>query len=84
MPQAFIGRDASVQLSVSLLQVVVLNPRMPMPDRMFQVATLNVSGCVDVETVAPDGCAGDPSPHATVAAASAQLAAAIAASANRP
>src|SRR4051812_36557175 len=44
MPQAFIGFDGSVQLSVSLLHEVLVNPRMPIPDRMFHVATLKVIG----------------------------------------
>ena len=44
IPQALIGFDRSVQLMVSWLQDVVENPRIPMPERMFQVATLNVLG----------------------------------------
>jgi hypothetical protein len=43
IPQAFIGCDPSVQFRVSLLQPVVAKPRMPIPDRMFHVATLNVA-----------------------------------------
>jgi hypothetical protein len=44
MPQALIGFERSVQLIVSWLHDVVENPRIPMPDRMFQVATLKVRG----------------------------------------
>jgi hypothetical protein len=44
MPQAFTGFEVSVQLIVSLLHEVVANPRMPMPERMFHVATLKVIG----------------------------------------
>ena len=40
MPQAFSGCDRSVQFRVSLLHDVVVKPRIPMPDRMFQVADL--------------------------------------------
>src|SRR3954471_23237216 len=40
MPHAFMGWERSVQLRVSWLHDVVVNPRIPMPDRMFQVATL--------------------------------------------
>src|SRR4029079_9116899 len=40
-PHAFTGFDRSVQFTVSLFHVVVVKPRTPMPERMFQVATLN-------------------------------------------
>ena len=48
MPHALTGCERSVQLMVLLVQFVVLKPAMPMPERMFQVATLNVparGGC---------------------------------------
>src|SRR3954467_7628616 len=44
MPHALRGCDLSVQLMVLELHAVVVNPAMPMPERMFQVATLNVRG----------------------------------------
>jgi hypothetical protein len=42
MPQAFTGCERSVQFVVSELHDVVVNPRIPLPALMFQVATLKV------------------------------------------
>src|SRR4051812_23129943 len=64
-PQALSGCDLSVQFGVLLVQLVVLKPAMPIPDRMFQVATLKVFACpVSIsEGFGPAGCVGEP-PHA--------------------
>ena len=44
MPQAFSGWEWSVQFRVSWLHDVVVKPRIPIPDRMFHVATLKMRG----------------------------------------
>src|SRR3990170_862857 len=62
MPHALSGCDRSVQFSVLLVQLVVLKPAMPIPERMFQVATLNVAVCAvsALGEFAGAGCAGEP------------------------
>lgn len=69
MPHAFSGFDVSLQFSVLLLQLVVAKPLMPIPDRMFHVATLNVvssGGFCGVPSLVA-GCVGEP-PHARLPA----------------
>lgn len=68
MPHALSGCERSVQLGVLLVQFVVLNPAMPIPERIFQVATLNVlGGCASttLATFARAGSVGEP-PHAKI------------------
>src|SRR3954471_6602674 len=63
MPHALSGCDLSLQFSVLLVQFVVLKPAMPIPERMFQVASLNVPVVCPVSTLgelAPAGCVGAP------------------------
>src|SRR6188474_1942471 len=62
MPHALSGCDRSVQFSVLLVQLVVLKPAMPIPERMFQVATLNVPvGAVPtLGEFGGAGCVGEP------------------------
>ena len=56
-PHALTGCDRSVQLIVLELHEVVVKPAMPMPERMFHVATLNVRGA-DCASAAELGAAG--------------------------
>ena len=58
MPQAFSGWEWSVQLIVSWLHEVVVKPRIPIPDRMFQVATLKMRGAFCAPAAAELGAAG--------------------------
>src|SRR4051812_25230029 len=58
MPHAFNGCERSVQFSVSWLHDVVVNPRIPMPDRMFHVATLKMRGTFCSWATAELGAAG--------------------------
>src|SRR3954468_1921857 len=62
IPHALSGCDRSVQLIVLLVQFVVVNPAMPIPERMFQVATLKVPvGVVSTSGVfARAGSVGEP------------------------